>query len=60
APPCQGGGSEFEPRRPLQESPKTADVFGLCCILLRTQRHALTKGIKKACGAYDAHRRLLN
>ena len=26
APPCQGGGSEFEPRRPLQEGEKTQPV----------------------------------
>ena len=28
APPCQGGGSEFEPRRPLQQEWKFTPIYG--------------------------------
>ena len=28
APPCQGGGSEFEPRRPLQQEWKFTPEYG--------------------------------
>ena len=43
APPCQGGGSEFEPRHPLQNLPPNATcVRGFCCFPTEKRRVLLS------------------
>ena len=41
APPCQGGGSEFEPRHPLQNCPRTCQTFGGFAVFRQGKRCVL-------------------
>ena len=57
APPCQGGGSEFEPRHPLQSNP-IAKAIGFCFVRTRCLHRCRTRILRSSqrCASIPAHR----